>query len=98
MPGDFALLAHGEGGLQVGISQISWQSACSPKYCRVGAASQRFLVVVMWLAAALVDEIARLGQVLCVPRDAPELDQRQLDFLVTAVAALLTCAGAEHAC
>ncbi len=55
----------------------------------------RLDVEVMRLLAAGIDEEAREVEIALLAGDAAEADQRQLDFLVAAIAGLMVRAGAE---
>ena len=82
------LLAHRDMGLIVLVG-------ASPEVLRVLAARQRLLGEVMRLAAALIDEIGGEVEPAPIAGQAVEFDQRQLDLLMPAIAALLPCPAAE---
>ena len=64
---------------------------------RVVAPRDRFFIEIVRLAAALIDEIGGQIELLALPGKLVEPDQRDLDFLVAGVAALLLRSGPESA-
>ena len=91
MPHHARLLADGNVRLIVFVGP-------RPVARRVVATRQRLLGEVMRLATPFVDEIGREIEAAAVARQAIELDEREFDFLVTRVAALLSGTAAEDAC
>ena len=85
---DLALLAHRLVRLAVFVGLLD-------EVGRVAAVADRFLGEVVRLLAALVDEELGEVEIALLAGDAGELDQRQFDLLVAAVAAELAFAGAE---
>ncbi len=63
---------------------------------RLLASAGGFQVIVVRLAAALVDKIAAQFQVTALPGRAVELNEGQLDLLVAGIAGNLAFAGPEH--
>ena len=90
MPHHLVLLAHRDMRLVVFVDAVIPGS-------RIAAARPRLDVEIMRLAAALVDEIARQIHVPRLAGEAGQLDQRQLDLLVTAIAAKLALPATEAA-
>ena len=90
MPHHLVLLAHRDMRLVVFVDTVIPGR-------RIAAARPRLDVEVVRLPAALVDEIARQIHVPRLAGEAGELDQRQLDLLVTAIAAKLALAATEGA-
>lgn len=64
---------------------------------RIFAAAFGFEIEIVWLPAALVDEIFRQLQIAPLAGGVIKLHQRQFDFLVRVVASLLAGLRAEHA-
>ena len=83
MPDHPGLLAHGNVRLVILVG-------LRPIVGRIVAARQRFPGEIVRLAAALVDEIGSKIEPPLVAGQAVELDEGKLDFLVTAIAALLS--------
>ena len=91
VPDHLGLLAHRHVRLVVFVGP-------GPEGGRLFAARDRFLGEVVRLAAALVDEIGGEIEAAAIAGQPIELDQRQLDFLVAVVAALLACPAPEGSC
>ncbi len=85
---DAGLFADGQVGLIVLVALLD-------EGCGIAAVADRFFGEVVGLLAALVDEELREIEVTAFARDAGQLDEGELDFLVAAVAAALAFAGAE---
>ena len=86
---DAVLLAHRHVALVVVVGRV-------PVVGRIGAARPRLDVEVMRRAAALVDEVAGEIEVAPLAGQPVEPDQRQLDLLVAAIAALLALVRPEQ--
>jgi hypothetical protein len=75
----------------------AWLYSCLNQYFFDHRARHRLDVeIVRRLPPALIDEIDREVEVLLLAEQAVELDQRQLDLLVTAIAVLLAGTRTEH--
>src|SRR5690606_32501651 len=88
---DLALLAHRQVRLAVFVIALH----VALRFPALRLALLAFDVEIMRLPPALVDEIGGEVEVLLLPGQVIELDERELDLLVAVIAALLAASAAE---